>query len=237
AAAAGAGLLDRCAAAVAGLAGAAVDAELVLHPPAGVRPVAEIGPLAPDAEAERPPDALAEAPDLVGGEVAGRPQRMDPRMPERLVGVDVPEPGDGPLVEDRGLDRRLPAGESLREVGGREPSTERLRPEPYTQVRLGLILVEQEPRTEAAEVAVGDPRAVVELEHGPLVAGGLVPEPAGHPQVHEQHLPAGEADDQVLAPPLDRVDAFAGQSCRRPLGIVRARQPRIVDPGGGDAPA
>src|SRR5207342_531868 len=66
AAAAGAGLLDRRAAPVAGLARAAVDAELVLHPPAGVGAVAEVCPLAADAEAQRPPDALPETRHLLG---------------------------------------------------------------------------------------------------------------------------------------------------------------------------
>src|SRR4029079_9065707 len=134
-----AGLLDRGTAAVAGLARAAVHAELVLHPSAGVRAITEVCALAADAEAQRPPDALAQATDLVGGELACGPQRMDPRVPERLVRVDVSEPGDGPLVEERGLERRLPAGQALREVGGREPASERLRAEPDLQVRLGLL--------------------------------------------------------------------------------------------------
>ena len=48
-----------------------------------------------------------EPPHLVGVEaLAAGAQRVDPRAPERLVGVDVPEPRDRALVEDRGLDRR-----------------------------------------------------------------------------------------------------------------------------------
>ena len=101
---------------------------------------------------------------------------------------------------------------------------------------LGLLRVEQEPRAEAADVAVGDPRAVVELEHGSLVARGLVPEPAGHPQMDEQHLSAGEPDDQVLAPPVDRVDALAGQLRCDPGRLVGPRETRIIDPRRRDPP-
>jgi hypothetical protein len=44
----------------------------------------------------------------------------------------------------------------------------------------GLPRVEQGPGAEAAQVAVGDSRPVVELEHGALVARGLIAEASGH---------------------------------------------------------
>jgi hypothetical protein len=47
--------------------------------------------------------------------------------------------------------------------------------------------------------------------------------------VDEQHLPAGQPDDQVLASPLDRVDVLAGEARRDPGGVVGARQPGIID--------
>src|SRR5213075_3004841 len=105
-------------------------------------------------------------------------ERMDLRVPERLVGVDVPEAGHRPLVEDRRLDRSTPPAEALRQKGGGEPAAERLRAEPDGEMRPGLRGIEQEPGPEPAEVAVGDPRAVVELEHGALVRGRLVAEAA-----------------------------------------------------------
>ena len=60
------------------------------------------------------PDPLAKRRDLVLVELARRPERVDPRVPERLVGVDVPEAGDGALVEDGRLDGCAPAGEAVR---------------------------------------------------------------------------------------------------------------------------
>src|SRR5579862_3315930 len=180
ASAAGPGLLDRGTAALAGLAEASIRPELALHPAAGVGAVAEVGALAPDAEPERLEDALPQRADLVGCQPAGRPQRVQPRMPQRLVRVDVPEPGDRALVEDRRFQRRLPAREPPRQERRREAAAERLRAEPARKVLLGLIAVEQQPGAEAAQVAVGDSGAVVELEDGTLVRGRLVAEPAGH---------------------------------------------------------
>ena len=55
---------------------------------------------------------------------------MDPRAPERLVGVDVPDAGDRALVEERRLDRRAPAGERVGEALRRERGGERLDAEP-----------------------------------------------------------------------------------------------------------
>ena len=43
---------------------------------------------------------------LRGGQAPGGPQRVDARAEQRLVGVDVPHPGDLALVEQERLDRR-----------------------------------------------------------------------------------------------------------------------------------
>src|SRR5207248_5346917 len=115
-------------AAIAGLAVATVRLELPLHPAAGVRAVAEVGALPADAEPKRLANALAQRRDLVRREVARRAQRIDARVPQRLVRVDVPEAGDRALVEDRRLDRRAPSREAAGEEGRREPPAERLRP-------------------------------------------------------------------------------------------------------------
>ena len=86
---------------------------------------------------------------------------MDLRPPERLVGVDVPDAGDRPLIEDRRLHRRPPArqllGEVLRPVSGGE----RLAADARVEVGLHLGRLEQQPGAEAADVAIGDVRSVV----------------------------------------------------------------------------
>src|SRR5262249_55624689 len=146
------------------------------------------------------------------------------------------EAGDGPLVEDGGLDGRLAACEAAREVGRREPATERFGAEADREVLLCIVRVEQEPGAEAPDVAVRDPRAVVELEHGALVAGGSVRKLPGNPRGAGTARPAGDPAAEVLALPLDGVDLLAGEPRRDPGGLVRPRQPRIVDPGRVDAP-
>src|SRR5207237_8752800 len=89
-------LLDRAAAARAGLTGAAVDPELRLHPPgAAVREavVGERRSLPCDPELERSADGSVDGADLGRVELAGGTQGMNPRTPERFVGVAVAEAG------------------------------------------------------------------------------------------------------------------------------------------------
>ena len=107
--------------------------------------------------------------------------------------------------------------------------TERLGPVLRAEVRLELGAVEHEPGPEAANVAVDDPRAVVELDHRALVARGLPAEAAGHAQVHEQPEAALEPQEQVLPAPLDRDDAVALELLGDLEQVVRPREPRVED--------
>ena len=61
-----------------------------------------------------------EAAKLVRVELTRRPERMEPRAPERLVDVDVPEPRNRPLIEKRRLERGLAPLEASTERPGRE---------------------------------------------------------------------------------------------------------------------
>src|SRR5919204_643273 len=84
-----------------------LDLELVLHgTPFAVRRavVAEACTLAGEPDLERRPDPVTKAGDVAPAEVPCRPGGVDARMPERFVGVDVPEARERPLVEQRGLD-------------------------------------------------------------------------------------------------------------------------------------
>ena len=110
---------------------------------------------------ERGADALVQPAQLVAVEALRRAQRMDARAPERLVDVDVPEAGERALVEERGLDRRAPLGEALAEPRSGEERVERLLADARREVRLELARLEDEPRAEAADVAVRNVRSVV----------------------------------------------------------------------------
>ena len=96
---------------------------------------------------------LVEAPSLA--------QRMHARVPERLVGVDVPHAGERALVEDRRLDRGAAVCEARSQASGGERAAERLRTEAFREVRLLFPTFEQRPRAEAADVTIGNVRPVV----------------------------------------------------------------------------
>ena len=86
---------------------------------------------------------------------------MDPRTPQCLVGIDVPDAREHALVEEERLDRRPPAGKLLTELPCREFGPERFAAEARREVILELARFEQEPGAEPADVAVGNVRSVV----------------------------------------------------------------------------
>jgi len=53
-------------------------------------------------------------------ETGGGAKRVEPRPPERLVGVDVPHTRERALVEERRFERGAPTSETLAEAGGGE---------------------------------------------------------------------------------------------------------------------
>ena len=114
-----------------------------------------------DAGLQRPADASVHRTQLVCRQLPGRPQRVDASVPERLVGVDVPDACDRPLVEDRRLDRRAATGQARRKGLRRESRLERLDPDSLREVGVELLGLEQQPRAEPPDVPVGDVRSVI----------------------------------------------------------------------------
>ena len=86
--------------------------------------------------------------DLVGVQALRRTEGMDPRAPERLVDVDVPEPGNRALVEQRGLDRRVAFLERRGECPRAEAAIQWLRAQPGVEVRVDLARLQEQPGTE-----------------------------------------------------------------------------------------
>src|SRR6185503_1185820 len=162
---AGACLLDRRAAPRAWLARAAVNPELVLHPPSAplrVAVVAQGGALTGDAHLQRSSNGLAEPRDLVAVERPRRAKRMDPRPPQRLVRIDVPHSRGRSLVEESSLDRGAAPFQRPGERARGEAPLERLAAEtPRREVVLQLPRLEESPRSETANVTIGDVRSIV----------------------------------------------------------------------------
>ena len=61
--------------------------------------------------AEHVADAVEQVGDLGAGQLVGGPRAVQPGPPERLVGVDVADPADQRLVEQRALDLGVPAAQ------------------------------------------------------------------------------------------------------------------------------
>jgi len=89
-----------------------VDEELVLEgalDAVGVAEVVDRRAARGEAGSERLGDREGERVALRALQRPHRPQRVDPRAEDRLIGVDVPHARDVPLVEHEGLDRRAAA--------------------------------------------------------------------------------------------------------------------------------
>ena len=123
--------------------------------------VAQRGALVLDPGEECLSDGFVEARNHVGVERPGLAQRVDLRLPQGLVGIDVAHAGHGPLVEQCCLDRRPPPAQAICERLGREAWAERLLAETRGEVRLELSGLEHEPRAEPSHVAVGNVRSIV----------------------------------------------------------------------------
>ena len=123
--------LDRPSAARTRLAGPLVDLQVLLHRAVAVgRGVVVDRAAAPlDRLGQDPPDRVVEVPLVGRPQRPGGPQRMEPRGPQRLVGVDVADPGDERLVEQERLEPALPPAQPAPEVAHRERRVERLRTE------------------------------------------------------------------------------------------------------------
>src|SRR3990172_788925 len=183
--------LDGRATGVAGLAGAAEDLDVHLHAAgAAVRVlvVAEGGAAALDAEEEDAAHGGVQRLDLAGAQRRAEAARVDAGGEAGLVGVDVADAGDAPLVEDDRLDGRL----APRDGAGKEVDSEALAEGLWAEAVRDLGEVVDEP--EAAELAqVGEAQlaAVVQGYHGAQVGVGRVfepamEEPAGHAQVDDE---------------------------------------------------
>jgi len=155
--------------------------------------------------------------------------------PQCLVDVDVPEPGNRSLIEER----RLDGCASPFELGGEAASSERalewLQPEPLLEVRLQLAGLEQLPRAEAPNVSIRDVRSVVEVDNSSSVrivgqrSSRRMPKASRHPQVNQQSASGLEPNDQILAATLERSHLLAFELGGDSDGLERTHEARIVD--------
>src|SRR3954469_23096162 len=163
---------DRAAAPHALLALPGVDEELVLHRAllaAGVAVVVDRGATGVDPGLQRRDDPVAQRLQVLGLHRAGGRERVQLGPEERLVGVDVADPGNAGLVEEEGLQRRLPPRRHLPQRLRGELGRERLDPE-LREPLLQPCVPDREGLAEAARVGEPELAVVVEDEAGAQVA-------------------------------------------------------------------
>src|SRR5580765_2307931 len=117
---------------------------------------------------------------------------MELRAPECFVDIDVSEPGDGALIEERRFDRCAATLELLPKPSRRERSLERFDAQPLVEIVVELAALEQLPRTEPTDVAICDARSVVQVDNSAsmrIVAQlslRRVSQASRHPEVNQQ---------------------------------------------------
>ncbi len=158
-------------------------------------------------------------------------QRVDCGAKQRLVGVDVADARDPPLVEQQRLDRRAPPARERAQVLGGEALVEGLVAQARGEERLERLLAEQQ-LAGAESARVDDHQATLrsQLQPDADMAGlraRFRQDGAGHAQVLGQVDLIGEAPHQILAaatqllhaPPEERVGKFLGRERTRPARI------------------
>src|SRR5437763_16456572 len=128
---------------------------------------------------------------------------MDPRAEQRLVGVDVPDARDSPLIAQERFDGGDAAAGRLAKPLGSELRRERLDPEPSGQILLArLAAVYEVARPEPPWIDVHETVAGVQLEaHAGVrrIQRGMEQQRARLAKVQQQVAVPGESPHQVLA--------------------------------------
>ena len=95
---------------------------------------------------------------------------IDARREEGLIRVDVAHPGDPPLVHEDLLHRLSRGRQDLSQALGREAGIERLGPDGAI-VGLPALLVQQQQRAQAADIAVHEATPVVQARREDRISG------------------------------------------------------------------
>jgi hypothetical protein len=200
-----------------------IDCQLVLKGawlPEEVPPVGNARSTAFDGLAEDGRRCLRYVPPIIGGKAARLPQGVDRSPVEDLAGIDIPDPGDNPLIHEKGLYREASlSGDFAQTVGfhtmegvrhgrciarGSIPKSEcRKAPRIYADE---LILLEGQ-----GEAGVRQRREAAVLQE----------KSARHAQMEAEALAACEDDFQALSPAGHRENLF-------PRHRLDPSQPEIV---------
>ena len=179
-----------------------------------------------------------QAGDLSGAQRSGFPEGMDPRTPERLDGVNVPDARDRPLIEEQHLDGRpRTAAQQRAQPRDRKPAREGLRPKRRVKRHLRAPSfagsferrgVDDGHAPELAGVGETHRGPVHETDlpaHVALVhVGHSIQKLAGHTERHDQRLAAVEVEHHELPAAPHVADASTAQTRAHDLGRLGFRE-------------
>src|SRR5918995_4888236 len=152
---------------------------------------------------------------------------MDPRLPQDLVGEEVPNARDERLIHEGRLDPAAPSFEQLHESASVD--AQRIRAELYEQ-RLDICRVSREPQaSELPHVPVADLATVEDEYHAivPVPAVGVSGplDVSGHTEVDQRARAVGPRDEP-LAPTLRLVEPTAAERIVQLVGRHVSQDPR-----------
>src|SRR5262245_31154991 len=175
------------------------------------------------------------------------PLGREPCAVKRLADIDIPEPGDDPLVRQRRLERGLLAFARARKHRRVEFVAQRLGTE-RAQQRLAVEFGARNElhHAEAARIVEGDAHARRHVEHDVIVSGvlravvvvatrGRLAAPprhakrTRHSEMHHQHLVGGKIGEEILGAPAEPLDCFAFEPGHEILGQRPAQIAAVGD--------
>jgi len=183
--------------------------------------IAEGGAAVIDGALENGADRGVEPPDFSGCQRVGATPRMEARVPQRLVDVDVAESRDHGLIEQQRLEQPLPAAKARAQRLEREGRIERFGSE--RSERIGRAVRHEPQASELARVVEDEPTAVGKIDNHVVVGAGAFAwlreaEFAGHAQMDQQAAARVQFGHDVLGAAREPRDRAAGQSAGERFG-------------------
>ena len=220
---------------------ALVDQEMLLHRSVafGRRVVVDRAAATDDRLGQDPTELAIQASFV--GRVQARcgPERVQAGSPQGLIRVDVADARNERLVQQEWLQATAPRSEPLPELAERELVVERFgsgagedgRAADFADRLAGVAIDGIQPDlAELPDIPESKVAAIAERNHQPNVRVERrgprdYEQLARHLQVDRHHRVPGQADDQLLAAPPDRLDPSAAETRPDRLGGMRPQGP------------
>lgn len=183
-----------------------------------------------DGEFERLPNRAMQVRGACAADAGGDSARMDARLEEHFVGIDVAETPEESLIQQKRFDTRVPAAQSFDEVEQRD--AERIGTECGDTRGQGIGILD------AAELSgvVVEQSAVVEVKDsvGVSRARGIDEEFSRHAEMNDEDAEV-EFDDDEFAVAADVTDGAVGELEREGVAVAGGDESGVEFGGLDDA--